>query len=312
MTPPRPAILDCDPGIDDCVAILLALASPEVDLRGITTVAGNTSLANATANALAILDWTGRPDLPVAAGAAVGIGPASGAEWGIAGEMHGPTGIEGAALPLSARVADDDAVALLAETVLAAPGQVTIVATGPLTNVAHLLDRHPEAGSALRELVVMGGSLIGGNITDWAEFNVWCDPVATARVLEHGLDPLFVGLDVTTRATLSREDVHDLLALPVLGPDLHGMLLHYLAKHVEWHGVDVVHQHDPLALSWLIDPTLLDVRPVHLAVATEGERAGCTTVAADGAPNARWAHGVRGDAFRTLLLERLGALAASL
>ena len=296
-----PVVLDCDPGIDDCVAILLALASPEIDLRAITTVAGNTSLANATANALAVLDWAGRADIPVAAGAAAGIGPASGAEWGIAGEMHGPSGIEGASLPVSARTAEADAVALLA-----AAGPVTLVATGPLTNVAHLLDRHPDL--PLRELVVMGGSLVGGNITDTAEFNVWCDPVAAQRVLAHGRDPLFVGLDVTTQAVLTREDVHDLLHLPVLGPDLHGMLLHYLAKHVEWHGVDVVHQHDPLAVSWLIAPELLDVRPVCLRVADDGT----TTVDPDGAPNARWAFGVDAPAFRALLLARLAALAAAL
>ena len=298
---PAPVVLDCDPGIDDCVAILLALASPEIDLRAITTVAGNTSLANATANALAVLDWAARVDVPVAAGAAVGIGPASGAEWGIAGEMHGPSGIEGASLTPSARAAEDDAVALLA-----AVGEVTLVATGPLTNVAHVLDRHPDL--PLRELVVMGGSLIGGNITDTAEFNIWCDPVAAQRVLAHGRDPLFVGLDVTTRAVLTREDVHDLLHLPVLGPDLHGMLMHYLAKHVEWHGVDVVHQHDPLAVSWLIAPELLDVRPVCLRVADDGE----TIVDPAGEPNARWAFGVDAAAFRALLLERLAALAASL
>ena len=310
-----PIILDCDPGIDDAIAILLALASPEVELLAITTVVGNTSLANATQNALNVLAWAGRDDIPVAAGESVAIGPPNDVPWNDAIGVHGETGLDGADLPRAAStIVDEHAVELIARTVLARPGEITLVATGPLTNVALLLERHPEVGPALRDLVIMGGSLAGGNMSEYAEFNIWCDATAAAQVLATGLKPVLVGLDVTRQATLSEADVYALEQLPELGPGIHGMLLFYLEKHREWHGKNAVQQHDSLALSWVIDPTLLNLRPLAMGVDdSDGPGRGETYVVEDPAADvtARWAIDLHAARFRELLLERLGALAAA-
>jgi len=311
-----PIILDCDPGIDDAIAMLLALASPEVELLAITTVVGNTSLVNATRNALDVLEWAARPDIPVAAGESVAIGPPNDIPWNDAIGVHGETGLDGANLPRAqAEIVDEHAVELIARMVLARPGEITLVATGPLTNVALLLERHPEVGSALRDLVVMGGSLIGGNMSPQAEFNVWCDADATAQVLATGLNPVFVGLDVTRRATLSETDVYQLEQLPTLGPGIHGMLKFYLERHIVWHGLNLVQQHDSLALAWVIDPTLLSLTPRAICVdASDGEARGETFVDDDpqAPPNTRWADDLHAARFRELLLARLNALAESL
>ena len=310
-----PIILDCDPGIDDAIAILLALASPEVELLAITTVVGNTSLVNATQNALNVLAWAGREDIPVAAGESVAIGPPNDVPWNDAIGVHGETGLDGAELPRAARtIVDEHAVDLIARTVLARPGEITLVATGPLTNVALLLERHPEVAPALRDLVIMGGSLAGGNMSEYAEFNIWCDATAAAQVLNAGLEPVVVGLDVTRQATLSEADVYALEALPVLGPGIHGMLLFYLQKHREWHGKNAVQQHDSLALSWVIDPTLLVLRPLALGVDdSDGPARGETYVSDQpaSAVTARWAADLHAARFRELLLERLATFADS-
>ena len=310
-----PIILDCDPGIDDAIAILLALASPEVELLAITTVVGNTSLANATRNALNILSWAGRGDIPVAAGEAVAIGPPNDIPWNDAIGVHGETGLDGADLPRAeTTIVDEHAIELIARMVLARPGEITLVATGPLTNVALLLERYPDVGPALRDLVIMGGTLAGGNMSEYAEFNIWCDATAAAQVLAAGLEPVLVGLDVTRQATLSEADVYTLEDLPVLGPGIHGMLLFYLGKHREWHGKNAVQQHDSLALSWVIDPTLLSLRPLAIHVNDSDDAArGETFVAEDPtAPTVRWAVDLHAARFRELLLERLSALAATL
>jgi inosine-uridine nucleoside N-ribohydrolase len=310
-----PIILDCDPGIDDAIAILLALASPEVELLAITTVVGNTSLVNATQNALNVLAWAGRDDIPVAAGESVAIGPPNDVPWNDAIGVHGETGLDGADLARAAStIVDEHAVELIARTVLARPGEITLVATGPLTNVALLLERHPEVGPALRDLVIMGGSLAGGNMSEYAEFNVWCDATAAARVLATGLKPVLVGLDVTRQATLSEADVYALERLPELGPAIHGMLLFYLEKHREWHGKNAVQQHDSLALSWVIDPTLLSLRPLTMGVDdSDRPSRGETFVVEDPAADVtvRWAIDLHAVRFRELLLERLAALAVS-
>ncbi|MEI6688944.1 MAG: nucleoside hydrolase [Thermoleophilia bacterium] len=310
-----PIILDCDPGIDDAIAILLALASPEVELLATTTVVGNTSLVNATQNALNVLAWAGRDDIPVAAGESVAIGPPNDVPWNDAIGVHGETGLDGADLARAAStIVDEHAVELIARTVLARPGEITLVATGPLTNVALLLERHPEVGPALRDLVIMGGSLAGGNMSEYAEFNVWCDATAAARVLATGLKPVLVGLDVTRQATLSEADVYALERLPELGPAIHGMLLFYLEKHREWHGKNAVQQHDSLALSWVIDPTLLSLRPLTMGVDdSDRPSRGETFVVEDPAADVtvRWAFDLHAVRFRELLLERLAALAVS-
>src|SRR5919201_1059211 len=177
-------ILDCDPGHDDAIALLLALASPELELLGVTTVAGNQTLEKTTANALRVLEHVGRDDVPVAAGAERPLVR----EPFVAAHVHGETGLDGPDLPPArGRPLDAHAVDFLAERILAAPGPPTLVPTGPLTNVALLLARHPDVAARLERIVLMGGAIAEGNVTPAAEFNIWCAPEAARRVFESGL-----------------------------------------------------------------------------------------------------------------------------
>ncbi len=310
-----PVIIDCDPGIDDALAILLAVASSELDLRAITTVAGNVPLSRTTANALRVLDLARRVDLPVAAGAdrpLVHVPPLDSAE------THGETGLDGSGLPDPARgIVAEHAVDLIARLALAEPGTITLVAVGPLTNVALLAALRPDAYRALRRIVVMGGASNGGNMSPYAEFNVWFDPESAQRVLDSGHDVTLIGLDVTRRATLHAADIDELERLPVLGPPVAGMLRFYMRKHVDWYGEEVVFQHDALAVAALIDPAVVNLVHCHVEVDTGmGPARGATLVdrlgVYGGRPNAHWADDLDGDRFRALLHGRLAELAGSL
>src|SRR3954449_3320794 len=183
-------LLDCDPGHDDAIALMLALASPEVELLGVTTVAGNQTLAKTTANALRVLEFAGRDDVPVAAGADRPLVR----EPAVAADVHGDSGLDGPDLPPArGTTTGAHAVDFLAELIHAAGRPVTLVPTGPLTNVALLLARHPDAADNLERIVLMGGAIAEGNVTPAAEFNVWADPEAAARLFASGLDVTMVG-----------------------------------------------------------------------------------------------------------------------
>jgi len=189
-----PILLDCDPGHDDAIALLLACASPEVNLLGVTTVAGNQTLEKTTANAIRVLELAGKGDVPVAAGSPRPLvrDPV------VAANVHGETGLDGPDLPPPQESpVKAHAVDFLADRLDGA----VLVATGPLTNVALLLARYPDARP--ERIVLMGGAIAEGNVTPAAEFNVWADPEAAARVFGSGLDVTMVGLDVTHRALLT-------------------------------------------------------------------------------------------------------------
>src|SRR5438270_6645880 len=199
--PPTQIPLDCDPGHDDAIGLLLALASPELELLGVTTVAGNQTLEKTTSNAIRVLDFVGRDDIAVAAGADRPLLR----EPFVAGYVHGETGLDGPDLPPPQREpVREHAVDFLAETIRRRNGAVTLVPTGPLTNVGLMLALHPDARP--ERLVLMGGAIAEGNVTPAAEFNIWCDPEAAQRVFVEGLDTTMVGLDVTHRALI--EDEH--------------------------------------------------------------------------------------------------------
>jgi inosine-uridine nucleoside N-ribohydrolase len=202
-----PVLIDCDPGQDDALALLLALASPELDVLGISAVAGNQTLDKTTANALRVLELAGRSDIPVAAGA---DRPLVG-DLVVAADAHGESGLDGVDLPPASKgpVADHAKDFLAAQTA-ASDQPVTLVALGPLTNVALLLEAHPEAAAKVEHIVLMGGAIHEGNQTASAEFNIWIDPEAAARVFESGLDVTMVGLDVTNKAVLSSADADSL------------------------------------------------------------------------------------------------------
>src|SRR3954464_14085632 len=195
---PTPVIIDCDPGHDDAMALLLALGSPELELAAVTTVAGNQTLQKVTANAIRVLDVVSEHAIPVAAGAHRAlVYPAA-----TASDVHGETGLDGPDLPPPSRPPEPlHAVALQARLLRERPH--TLAAVGPLTNIALLLALHPELAGRIKRLVIMGGALDGGNTTPAAEFNIWADPEAAARVFASGLDITMVGLDVTHRALMT-------------------------------------------------------------------------------------------------------------
>ncbi len=302
-------IYDCDPGHDDAVALLLALASPEIELLGVTTVAGNQSLELTTANAIRVLDHVGRAEVPVAAGASRPLVR----EPQASAEVHGASGLDGPSLPPPSREPErEHAVDWMARTILEAK-PVTLVATGPLTNVALLLARHPEAESGVERVVLMGGSIGEGNVTPAAEFNIWCDPEAAARCFESGLEKTMVGLDVTYKALVRPEHARRLASAGRAGRLTAELYEFYSGYHRRTHGWDGAPVHDAVAMAHLVDPALLETCYCGVRIDTGGELSrGRTNVDRWGraawAPNCHVAVDVDAERFLELLVERIGAL----
>ena len=301
---PTPIVLDCDPGHDDAIALLLALASPELELRAVTTVAGNQTLAKTTANALRVLELAGRTEIPVAAGADRPLVRAP----RVAAEVHGETGLDGTDLPPpTTRTADAHAVDVLAELV---PGAV-LVAVGPLTNVALLLARHPEARP--ERIVLMGGAIAEGNVTPAAEFNVWADPEAARRVFESGIALTMVGLDVTHRALVTDEHAERLRGSGRVGRAVAELLDFYGAFHHRIYNFAGSPIHDAVAVGHVIRPELLETPLLNVEIETESELCRGRTVVdlwhrTGREPNARVATAIDADGFLELLLGRLESL----
>jgi len=261
-------IYDCDPGHDDAIALLLALASPEIELLGVTTVAGNQTLELTSANAIRVLDHVGKADVPVAAGASRPLVR----EPQASAEVHGDSGLDGPSLPPPSRKpGHEHAVDWIARTILEAAEPVTLVATGPLTNVALLLARHPEVDRGLERVVLMGGSIGEGNVTPAAEFNIWCDPEAAARSFESGLDLTMVGLDVTYKALMRPEHARRLAGAGRAGRLAAALYEFYSGYHRRTHGWDGAPVHDAVAMAHLVDPTLLETHHCGVRIDTGGE-----------------------------------------
>ena len=299
-----PVLLDCDPGHDDAIAMLLALGSDELELRGITTVAGNQTLEKTTANAIRVLELAGRAEIPVAAGA----GRPLVREPRVAAEVHGETGLDGPDLPPpQAEPSPQHAVDFLAEQIAG----TTLVATGPLTNVALLLARHPEAKP--ERIVLMGGAIAEGNVTPAAEFNIWADPEAAQRVFTSGLDVTMVGLDVTHRALVTPAHAEQLAESGRIGKVVAELLEFYGGFHRTVYGWDGSPIHDAVAVAHVIDPTLLELEHVNVRVDCESELCRGRTVAdiwrrTGLEPNANVAVGIDAERFVSLLQERLARL----
>ena len=295
-----PILLDCDPGHDDAIAILLALASPEVELLGLTTVAGNQTLAKTTANAIRVLELVERGDVPVAAGADRPLAR----EPFVASDVHGETGLDGPELPPPrAQPVDEHAVDFLADRL--EPG-VVLVATGPLTNVALLLDR----GARPERIVLMGGAIGLGNVTPAAEFNIWADPEAADRLFGSGIDLTMVGLDVTHRALVQADRFR---GLGRTGRVVAEWLDYFSVFHRETYGFDGAPIHDAVALAHVLRPDLLETVERHVAVDTESELCRGRTVVdlwrRTGHPaNAHVAVDVESEAFVELLATRIASL----
>jgi pyrimidine-specific ribonucleoside hydrolase len=275
---PTPLVIDTDPGIDDALAILLALASPEVDLRLVTTVHGNVELAQTTENALRVLHLAGRSDVPVAAGARESLVHPQPER---AGQVHGQAGLGGVQLPPSpARVDPRPAVVALADLLTTSPEPVTVAAIGPLTNLALLLRVYPDAAERIGRLVIMGGSAgRGGNMTAAAEFNAWSDPEAAHAVLTSTLPTVLVGLDVTLPTVLGVDGIARFAAAGPVGDRAAAILQQYLDVQSTAHGRPGVVVHDALALTEAIAPgTLGTVRRDVVVDTTLGAGRGQTIV----------------------------------
>ncbi|QJW35906.1 nucleoside hydrolase [Cellulosimicrobium protaetiae] len=274
---PRRVLLDCDPGHDDAIAMLLAHGSPAVDLVAVTTVAGNQTLEKVTRNALAVAELVGM-DVPVAAGCDRPlVRPRI-----VAPDIHGDSGMDGPVLPAPRRAVDRrHAVELIVETVMSAePGEITLVPTGPLTNVAMAARREPRIVPRVREVVMMGGGYQVGNRTPVAEFNVLADPEAAHVVLNEAWPVTMVGLDLTHQAVATPDVRARLAALDTPAARFVGELLDfYGATYRTAQGFPYPPVHDPCAVAYVIDPEVLTTRRAPLDVELHGALTTGMTVA---------------------------------
>src|ERR1700754_2877362 len=302
---PKPVIIDCDPGHDDAMALMLAVASPELEVCAVTTVAGNQTIEKVTANALKVLDLVGRPDIPVAAGADRAlVHPAR-----VASEVHGETGLDGPDLPPPSRETEPmHAVELLAAKLRERP--LTLIPTAPLTNIALLLATHPELKPRIERIVLMGGAHGHGNTTPAAEFNIWVDPEAAHRVFTSGLDITMVRLDVTHRAMLSAARADALRGSGRTGDAFADLHAFYRQFHLRVYGHDDTPVHDALAVGYVIDPSLLQVKTLRTEIdVTLGPCRGRTVVdmldRGGAGSDIHVALEVQADAFIDLLTSRI-------
>jgi len=307
---PTPIILDCDPGHDDAIALLLAVASPELELVGVTTVSGNQTLDKTTANALRVLEFAGRSDIPVYAGA----GKPFVRKRDVAAHVHGESGLDGPDLPPPSRAVEQQhAVDYLADEIRRRNGKVTLVPTGPLTNIGLLFSLHPDARP--ERIVLMGGSIGEGNRTPAAEFNIWADPEAAQRVFVEGLDTTMVGLDVTHRALIKDEHTERMRSAGRVGSMVAELMDFYGRFHKSrYPDLDGSPMHDPVCVAHLIDPTLMQVRDAFIEVdCSTGPSWGRTNVdwrnrEHFGDPNAKVGLSIDGDRFAELVVERISSL----
>jgi inosine-uridine nucleoside N-ribohydrolase len=305
-----PIVLDCDPGHDDAIALLLALASPELDLLAVTTTYGNQTLEKTTANAIHVLELAGRTDVPVAAGADRPLAR----ELTVAAHVHGESGLDGPALPPARREpVGQHAVDFLVEQVVGSPDAVTLVPTGPLTNIAQLLDRID--GENVERIVLMGGSIAEGNMTPAAEFNIWADPEAAQRVFRSGLDVTMIGLDVTHQALLTPAISERLRGTGPIGVFVAELVEFFSVYHRETYGWNGAPIHDAVAVAHLVLPDLVETRHRNVEVEVESELCRGRTVVdlwrrTERPPNAHVGVSLDAERFFDLLVERIGSLDA--
>jgi len=299
-------LLDCDPGHDDAIALLLALASPELELLGVTTVAGNQTLEKTTANAIRVLEFAGRPEIPVAAGADRPLVR----EPVVAANVHGETGLDGPDLPPpQASPVEQHAVDFLAEKIREHDGAVTLVPTGPLTNVALLLALHPDARP--ERIVLMGGAIAEGNVTPAAEFNIWGDPEAAARVFASGIDATMIGLDVTHKALFTPAHLARLDGR--VGAMVTELLRFYGEFHRTVYNFDGSPIHDAVAVAHVIRDDIVRTEHLNTEIDVESELCRGRTVVdvwrrSGREPNSHVGVEIDADGFLELLIERLNSL----
>ncbi len=307
----RPVILDCDPGHDDAIAMMLAFASPELEILGVTTVAGNQTVEKTTYNALRMLTFLGR-EVPVAGGRAAPLFR----ELITAPAVHGESGLDGPDLPEPGYMPRScSAVELIAELVEQSVEQVTLIPTGALTNIALFLITYPHLREKITRISLMGGAAGGGNWTPAAEFNILVDPEAADIVFSSGLPVTMCGLDVTHKAIITREDTERFRNLGnragVLTAELLDFFVTFHEEHFPQFGGSPLH--DACAVAWLLRPDLFTTEERHVAVDTDGELTLGATVTdmrlfLAEEPNTDVVVNVDRGAFVAFLLERIGRL----
>jgi inosine-uridine nucleoside N-ribohydrolase len=304
-------LIDCDPGHDDMVAIMLACASPELEVLGVTTVAGNQTGAKTWNNALRILTLIGRQDVPAARGADRPLLR----EPIVAPEIHGVSGLDGADLPEPGfRGSGEHAVDFLVRTIMGSREPLTLVPTGPLTNVALALRREPALARRVERIVLMGGAVHDSNVTPAAEFNIYVDPEAARIVFECGAPIVMVGLDATNRARLSFADIEELGSWGGKVSRVVAPLLEFFARaNREVFGFEGAPLHDALAVAHLLKPEVIRTRKMNVVVETAGQYTRGRTVAdvygiSGRPPNAEVALEVDQPLFREILFRAIRTL----
>lgn len=305
----RPIILDCDPGHDDAIALILACASPSLAIKAVTTSAGNQTPEKTLNNALRILTLLGRSDIPVAGGA---LKPLM-RELIIADNVHGETGLDGPTLPdPSFAPQTEHAVELMANILRQSEQPVTLVPTGPLTNIALLLATHRELIPKIQEIVLMGGGAETGNWSPAAEFNIYVDPEAAKVVFQSGIPITMCGLDVTHRAQIMDEDIERIRKIdnPIAGV-VAELLDFFMIYHRDpkW-GLEGAPLHDPCTIAWLLAPELFKAQTCWVGIETQGEYTRGMTVVdryqlTNQPANATVLFDVERQGFVDLLVERL-------
>jgi purine nucleosidase len=307
-------IIDTDPGQDDAVAILLALASPEFEILGITAVAGNVPLALTEVNARKICELAGHPEVKVYSGA---VRPML-RTLVTAEHVHGRTGLDGPVLPEpKMHLQKQYGVDFVVETLMSRPaGTVTLCTLGPLTNIGLALVKEPKIASRIKRIVAMGGGFFeGGNVTPTAEFNIYVDPQAARLVFESGIPTTLIPLDCTHQALTTRARVERFRAMKNnTGPAVAQLLDFFERFDEQKYGTDGGPLHDPCVMAWLLKPDLFTSRDVNVSVECESELTmGMTVIdwwrVTDRKPNATVCRAIDADGFFKLLTERLATLA---
>ena len=269
-------IIDTDPGVDDAMAILMAFASPEFDILGLTTIFGNAATAVTTRNALTLVETVGRPEVSVVAGASK---PLESDYLGPVPQVHGVNGLGDAVLvPPTASIESDDAAGFIYATACANRGEVTLVALGPLTNLANALQRHPDLPDLVDEIIIMGGNaLVPGNATPVAEANINNDPEAADLVFGAPWPVTMVGLDVTHTINLNGAAIERIITTGTAGARLlAGALPLYRSFFKSTNGIDGIFVHDPSTIAYLLDPDAFVTASWPIRVETESFSRGKT------------------------------------
>ncbi|MFP3042803.1 nucleoside hydrolase [Treponema primitia] len=271
-----PVIMDCDPGHDDALALILAFASDKLDVKAVTVTGGNQTLAKTLRNAKRILSYIGKRP-PLGAGADKPMFR----ELETAPEVHGESGLDGPSLPeTDYREEPIPAVDLLRKTILESPEPITLIPTGPLTNIGILLTAYPEVKQNIARISLMGGSILaGGNWTSAAEFNILVDPEAADIVYTSGIPITMCGLDVTHRAMILANETETLRKLGGKIPVLAAELIDYFSKYDTSLGFSGAPLHDPCAVAWLIKPELFTTRDFYVEIETKGKHTTGMTMA---------------------------------